>query len=51
VVIAVLLVDPAGSTSLLLINTSREPRLILLTFCPYTGKINTNPLAEGLLTK
>ena len=42
-------VGPAGSCSLLLSNTSSALGPIPLTFYPHTGKINTNPLVEGLL--
>ena len=40
----------AGSCSLLLINTSSRPGPIPLTFCPYTGKINNDPVADVLST-
>ena len=47
--IAVLLVVPAGSSSLLPIDTSSALGPIPLTFSPHTGRINNNLLAEGLL--
>ena len=48
-VIAVLSVDPVGSYSLLLINTSSGLGPIPLAFCPNTGTISTNLLADVLL--
>ena len=42
-------VDPAGSSSLLPINTSSGPGPIPLTFCLLTGTINRNPLVDVLL--
>ena len=49
VVIAVLLVVPAGSYSLLPINTSSGLGPIPLTFSPRTGKINSNLPVDVLL--
>ena len=40
----------AGSCFLLLINTSSGLGPIPLTFCPHTGKINSNLTADVLLT-
>jgi hypothetical protein len=48
-VTAVLSAVPAGSCSLLLTPTSNGLGLTPLTFCPHTGRISTNLLAEGLL--
>ena len=38
---------PAGSSSLLRTPISNGLGLIPLTFCPHTGRINTDTLAKG----